>query len=550
MKTVLPLLLSGVMLAVMTSSVSACTSIYAGSELTKDGETLLGRSEDFWGSLDYPKTFDVYEAGAHRQGEEYKGCYGFTWSFTHDSYGYTGFSDDNSQGVCPDCGNTHEHTPYQAGGTNEKGVTVTATETLYQNTAVGETDPYPENGIEEAEITTVLLSEAASAREGMELLTSVYSTDGSNSGAGVFIADREESWYIECLSGTQYIAVKLNPDMLVINPNLSVIGRIDLDDHDNVISSDRLIETAVRADTFVGDQEANIIDFAASYEGEKALDSLCRLGAGLNHVTCTEDYQTDESELKKSDIKEIDPAVYTITNLDQDDSIVPLHTGIVPGKAFSLEDMIDMYRTLPITRYGNVSTHLFQIDPDDETAAGIVEWIGFSYCKYSVFMPYYPMLTTEVAPMLSTGYGQPEYTEEEPDEDVWFKWINQNDQHEEYVIFPDGWENSMFWIFDGLMDAGYMNEESAEEISEAAAGLQEEVFKDWAVMKETVEAAIESSSGPEAKSSSDPETESSSDRENSAASEAATRASMEISRKVYESARDILSNYVDIKGLS
>ena len=42
---------------------------------------------------------------------------------------------------------------------------------LYGTDAVLSVDPYVDNGIEEAEITTVLLSEASTAREGVALLT-------------------------------------------------------------------------------------------------------------------------------------------------------------------------------------------------------------------------------------------------------------------------------------------------------------------------------------------------------------------------------------------
>lgn len=83
----------------------------------------------------------------------YQGCYGFSWTFTHDSYSYTGFCEDNSQGVCPDCEGTHEHMPYQSGGTNECGLSVTATESQYGNDSVTSVDPFIDTGIEEAEIT-------------------------------------------------------------------------------------------------------------------------------------------------------------------------------------------------------------------------------------------------------------------------------------------------------------------------------------------------------------------------------------------------------------
>ena len=200
-------------LAVCLSSVGAlaCTAIYVGSDLTADGSTMFARSEDIANS--YNKLFFVSPAGANAEGEVYQGCYGFTWTFTHDSYSYTAFSDDNGYGVdnvCPDCGGTHKHTPYQAGGTNEMGVTVSATETIGGSEAVEAVDPYADTGIEEAEIVTVVLGEAATAKEGVELLLSIYDEAGCCGGSGLFIADQNETWYIENVTGHQYIALKLS----------------------------------------------------------------------------------------------------------------------------------------------------------------------------------------------------------------------------------------------------------------------------------------------------------------------------------------------------
>ena len=96
-------------LAVVPSAF-ACTALYVGSDLTEDGTTMFGRIEDL-GTNDYNKLFNVSPAGKHTTGEVYEGCYGFTYTFTHDSYRYTARRDDNGLGVCPDCDSTHEHTP-------------------------------------------------------------------------------------------------------------------------------------------------------------------------------------------------------------------------------------------------------------------------------------------------------------------------------------------------------------------------------------------------------------------------------------------------------
>ena len=160
-KVLLSLILALVVCPLLCGAL-ACTAIYVGSDLTADGSTMFARSEDIANS--YNKVFYVSPAGANAEGEIYNGCYGFTWTFTKDSYSYTAFSDDNGDGVdgvCPDCGGTHKHTPYQAAGTNEMGVSVSATETISGSEDVRTVDPYSDIGIEEAEIVTVILSEAA-----------------------------------------------------------------------------------------------------------------------------------------------------------------------------------------------------------------------------------------------------------------------------------------------------------------------------------------------------------------------------------------------------
>ena len=91
---------------------------------------------------------------------------------SHPSYRFTYLKNDNVyDGVCPECGEENaQHASYTEFGTNEKGVSVSATETISGTDAVLAVDPYrdagcrfpQENGkpagIEEGDIPTVLLS--------------------------------------------------------------------------------------------------------------------------------------------------------------------------------------------------------------------------------------------------------------------------------------------------------------------------------------------------------------------------------------------------------
>ena len=264
--------------AATTISASACTTIYVGGDLVEEGTPFVARTEDY--GSDYNKLWFISESGKWKQGDHYVGCpeYGpFEWDFTHDSYRFTYFTNDiYYDGICPECGEKADHYSYTEFGTNEKGVSVSATETLYGNEKVTEADPYRDAewaeankseriGIEETDIPTIILAEASSAREGVKLLLDIYENYGCVAASGVFVCDKDEVWYVENCSGTQYVAIKLNDNIIFLEPNMAVIDRIDLDD-ENVIASKDLIAVAKKAGTFVGDEAKNIIDFRASYQ--------------------------------------------------------------------------------------------------------------------------------------------------------------------------------------------------------------------------------------------------------------------------------------------
>ena len=449
-------------LAILPAGAFACTAVYVGSGRTADGSTIFARLEEFTSDAGWPKLFEAVPEGAHAAGEVYTGCYGFTWTFTHDSYGYTAFRDDNSQGVCPDCGGTHAHTPYQAGGTNSKGLSVTATETLLGNPAVTAADPFnAESGIEEAEIPTILLSEASTAREAMTLLTSIYASVGACGGGSVIAGDADEVWYIENMSGKQYIAVRLNPDLVFVCPNISAIGLVNLNDTENIAASDGLIETAIEAGTLVGDPQARTIDYAASFDGAPDLPYL-RLAAALNFLSGGSAYPAN---LTRSGI---DGSAYRISNVDPEGKIVPPYTNIRPEGKLSVRDVMAFYRQEPISRHRSLETHIFQIS--DPTRNGTVEWVSMADNRTSVFVPYLPMAAAEVFPPFRTGLAMPEHTDEEPAEGLYYAT-----EHDGWGIYPEGWRDSWYWVFSMLEHIAMEDEAAALRIRQTMDALQDEI---------------------------------------------------------------------------
>ncbi len=467
-------------LMMLVSSASACTSIYVGANLTDDGAKIFGRSEDYSNSQN--KLFFDVETGKYKTGDVYDGCYGFSWTFTHDSYAHTAFSDDNAfDGVCPDCGDDHAHTPYEAAGTNQMGLSMTATETLGCSDAAYEADPYEDLGIEEAEIVTVILSEAATAREGVELLAKIYDENGACGGSGIIIADDKEAWYIENVTGHQYIGVKLNADLLFMEPNMSVIGVIDLDDTENVIASEKLIATAQEGGFFVGDADANVIDYVASYNADQTANA--RMYDGIEYLT-----GAAADELAFAD--------YCISNVDAEGNIVPMYTNIKAADTMTIDDVIDFYKVATIGTERSLENHIFQIYAEDNLL-DTVEWVSMDDGSKNIFVPYYPMITSAIADSYKLGTACAEFVEEEPEEGLYYAcskrvWTEDGPAMAEgFMVFPENWRDSFYWCSDVMSNLLYYGGYDEETVAAAVAAIADEqakVYADFDAMKAAVAA--------------------------------------------------------------
>ena len=450
-------------------NVNACELLYVGGDMTDDGANLFMRTEEIY--ADDNKTYYVSPAGKHAEGEEYQGCTDFVWTFTHDSYKYTARCDGFINGECLTCEGTHEHTPYEEAGTNDHGVTVSATNSLNANKKIKKVDPFIDGGIEESEMATVLLSEASSARDGVELLTSIYDSVGAGyEGAGVMICDQNEQWYVENLSGHEYIAVLLPADVAFMQFNVSVLGRIDLDDTDHVIASEHLFDVAKKAGTFVGDEEENVIDYRASFN-DYMMESTDdedwdedwkahvqeRLAAGLNFLEGTDKWTVD-NVLEDND--------FVMSNVDENGSITSLHNQLKLKDTMSLENALALFRVYPIGYEENVNTHLYRFYPKEEQTLGTVEWFAMDNCTYNVFVPSYPMLLTDTWEGYKVQLDETVITEKKPDKGDYY--LNDG----EYHIHPDGWDKSYIGTLSALTNLLTYGDLSNQEITLAEDNLQ------------------------------------------------------------------------------
>lgn len=384
---------------------------------------------------------------------------------------------------------------YTEFGTNEKGVSVSATETLYGNEKVTEADPYRDAewaeankseriGIEETDIPTIILAEASSAREGVKLLLDIYENYGCVYASGVFICDKDEVWYIENCSGTQYVAIKLNDNMIFLEPNMAVIGRIDLDD-ENVIASKDLIAVAKKAGTFVGDEAKNIIDFRASYARiSEKMDQ--RMIDGLNYLNAT--YKYDSDALVADNTK------FTISNLDASDKLVALYTNIKADRKLDKDDVFGYYKLSSIGKASNQEIEIFQLFKDRTVETATVGWVGVGNMSYNVFVPYYPMLIDGMYKGYQVSTASAKFTTEKPDTFCTYgtSWAQDAEGNWQRVsgfkAYPNNWKDSYYFTFEGL--GGYianadkitgkpLKAEAKAYVADQLAALQQELYKDF-----------------------------------------------------------------------
>lgn len=478
------------------ATASACTTLYVGGSLTEEGTPFVARTEDY--GSDMNKLWFISEAGAFKAGDQWRGCpeYGeFEWTFRRDSYRFTYFTNDIYNGACPECGEENPtHFSYTEFGTNEMGVSVSATETISGNEQVKAVDPNVQTkvdgkvGIEETDIPTILLAESASAREGVELLAEIYTDYGAYFDSGLFICDQQEVWYVENCSGTQFIAIKLNDDLMFLEPNLSVIGLIDLDDTENVIASSRLIEVAQEAGTFVGDAAENQIDYRASYANLGTEESP-RVGAP--RMTDGLTYLNAQVTLTAEDLYQ-DNTLFTISNV-KDNAIVPMYTNITADRKLTKDDVFGFYKLSSVGKPSNQEIEIFQLFADNPVETGTVGWVGVGNMAYNVFVPYYPLLLEDVYAgyQVSTATVTKTLTADGAPESFYTYATNRRTGDTYYVAYPDNWRDSYYFAFEGL--GGYilyaeeltgapLLEEAKQATAETLATLQTEINEGFAAL--------------------------------------------------------------------
>ena len=436
-------------------AVSACTGFIIGKDLTTDGSTLYGRTEDL--EPNHNKNFVVRERKYNKAGDKFVDeTNGFSFDLPTVSYKYTAVPD-----VTPEQG------VFDEAGFNEEGVSISATVSASANDDIQKVDPYVKDGIAESALTSVVLPHVKTAKEGVELLAKIVREKGAAEGNIVTIADKTGVWYMEILSGHQYAAIKFPDDKYAVFPNTFFLGSVDKNDTENTILSADLEKTARDAGTY---KEINgSFHVAQSYNPPLAEADRSRVWSGIKALDPNADVQYDDEYFElmhsTSDKLSLRDAMNLQRNRLEGTDFKPQDQMELDGKGIPDKTKADPVYKYPISNPNVMEAHIFQLKENlpASTGGGIL-WLAMGSPRNAPYLPYYGNISNTSQPYqeMSTAYN----------ENSWYWTVSRiNDLVAKYPeLFEDGSIRSEI----ERMESQWMEEQPAHDSEQISLSEQPE----------------------------------------------------------------------------
>ena len=436
-------------------AVSACTGFIIGKDLTTDGSTLYGRTEDL--EPNHNKNFVVRERKYNKAGDRFVDeTNGFSFDLPAVSYKYTAVPD-----VTPEQG------VFDEAGFNEEGVSISATVSASANDDIQKVDPYVKDGIAESALTSVVLPHVKTAKEGVELLAKIVREKGAAEGNIVTIADKTGVWYMEILSGHQYAAIKFPDDKYAVFPNTFFLGSVDKNDTENTILSADLEKIAQDAGTY---KEINgSFHVAQSYNPPLAEADRSRVWSGIKALDPNADVQYDDEYFElmhsTSDKLSLRDAMNLQRNRLEGTDFKPQDQMELDGKGIPDKTKADPVYKYPISNPNVMEAHIFQLKENlpASTGGGIL-WLAMGSPRNAPYLPYYGNISNTSQPYqeMSTAYN----------ENSWYWTVSRiNDLVAKYPeLFEDGSIRSKI----ERMESQWMEEQPAHDNEQISLSEQPE----------------------------------------------------------------------------
>ena len=436
-------------------AVSACTGFIIGKDLTTDGSTLYGRTEDL--EPNHNKNFVVRERKYNKAGDQFVDeTNGFSFDLPAVSYKYTAVPD-----VTPEQG------VFDEAGFNEEGVSISATVSASANDNIQKVDPYVKDGIAESALTSVVLPHVKTAKEGVELLAKIVREKGAAEGNIVTIADKTGVWYMEILSGHQYAAIKFPDDKYAVFPNTFFLGSLDQNGSENTILSADLEKTARDAGTY---KEINgSFHVAQSYNPPLAEADRSRVWSGIKALDPNADVQYDDEYFElmhsTSDKLSLRDAMNLQRNRLEGTDFKPQDQMELDGKGIPDKTKADPVYKYPISNPNVMEAHIFQLkDNLPANTGGGIPWLAMGSPRNAPYLPYYGNISNTSQPYqeMSTAYN----------ENSWYWTVSRiNDLVAKYPeLFEDGSIRSEI----ERMESQWMEEQPAHDSEQISLSEQPE----------------------------------------------------------------------------
>lgn len=365
----------------------ACTGLYVGEDCSISGNTYYGRSEEI--EDNYCKVFGVAKAKKWKKGSYYRTAHGFKISYPSSTYSYTYVKDAPVYGeTVLDKKGKPVFEAYAEAGINEKGVSVSATVSTMCNEKAGEADPLiADTGIKEVAIGSVLLATSKTARAGVEYMAKILDKYGAGECNSFMIADHKETWYFEILTGHQYAATKLPKDFVSLQPNMTLLGVIDIHDKENVIVSKDLVSLAKKNGFLVTDKKGRI-NVAKTYGQYSFGEGEChRYLQGMYYLKGEKAKQH-----KNLNLSNVNLLVKPNRKLS---TFEILRTFAYRGKGSGC-DMDQGTASWALGNKNQVECHVFEIRKNLPEELATIQWQALSDAEFSVFIPHYSALIEKV----------------------------------------------------------------------------------------------------------------------------------------------------------
>ncbi|MDU3687449.1 MAG: C69 family dipeptidase [Anaerococcus hydrogenalis] len=370
----------------------ACTGVIVGSDLTEDGSTIFGRTEDL--EINHNKVYKINKAGKYKKGEKltdvsYAEKGGYEYELDHDSYRFTSISDT-----------TPEYGIFDEAGYNEKGLIADMTVSASANEDIQKVDPYLDGekegdpiGISEAIITTVVLSSADNALDAVKLIANEVATKGAAEGNALVVSDKTDTWYVEIYSGHEFAAMKYPKDKFSVFPNTFWLNESKLtkgEESENYIMSEdgnylyskTIFDTAKKAKTFEGNEDERIIDLAKSYaEKDFSPSNRSRVASGIKFLNPDSkvDMKTETYEFlqdaKKGSISVKNVMDFTRNRLENFD---------IEANDRGRDE------TYPIGNRNTMESHIFQVPENAKATNPGIMWLTLGSPLVQPYIAYYP----------------------------------------------------------------------------------------------------------------------------------------------------------------